>query len=111
MGRKEIPGRPLIYGTTRRFLEVFGLETLKDLPTPKEIEELGKAPLETADSEPTEDHETESQPPAADGSVDIPRNDDTPAADQVPENVDIPDDNPAVYRPPDDTDENEPKNT
>ncbi|MBW2409669.1 MAG: SMC-Scp complex subunit ScpB [Deltaproteobacteria bacterium] len=49
MGRKEIPGRPLIYGTTRRFLEVFGLETLKDLPTPKEIEELGDAPLETVD--------------------------------------------------------------
>jgi len=49
LGRKEIPGRPLIYGTTRRFLEVFDLKTLKDLPTPKEIEELGKAPLETAE--------------------------------------------------------------
>ena len=48
LGRKEIPGRPLIYGTTKRFLEVFDLKTLKDLPTPKEIEELGNAPLETA---------------------------------------------------------------
>ena len=47
LGRKEIPGRPLIYGTTKRFLEVFDLKTLKDLPTPKEIEELGNAPLET----------------------------------------------------------------
>ena len=62
MGRKEIPGRPLIYGTTRRFLEVFGLETLKDLPTPKEIEELGSAPLETADEIPGEDAQTSGAP-------------------------------------------------
>ena len=41
LGRKEIAGRPLIYATTKRFLEVFDLKTLKDLPTPKEIEELG----------------------------------------------------------------------
>lgn len=40
LGRKEIPGRPLIYGTTKHFLEVFDLKDLKDLPTPKEIEEL-----------------------------------------------------------------------
>jgi segregation and condensation protein B len=40
LGRKEIPGRPLIYGTTKRFLEVFDLKDLTDLPTPKEIEEL-----------------------------------------------------------------------
>ncbi len=43
LGRKEIPGRPLIYATTKRFLEVFGLKDLKDLPTPKEIEEFGSA--------------------------------------------------------------------
>ena len=43
LGRKEIPGRPLIYATTKRFLEVFDLKNLKDLPTPKEIEELGAA--------------------------------------------------------------------
>ena len=38
LGRKEIPGRPLIYATTKHFLEVFELKNLKDLPTPKEIE-------------------------------------------------------------------------
>jgi segregation and condensation protein B len=43
LGRKEIAGRPLIYATTKRFLEVFDLKTLKDLPTPKEIEELGRS--------------------------------------------------------------------
>ncbi|MFC1886905.1 SMC-Scp complex subunit ScpB [Thermodesulfobacteriota bacterium] len=43
LGRKEIPGKPLIYGTTKQFLEVFDLRNLKDLPSPKEIEELGAA--------------------------------------------------------------------
>lgn len=43
LGRKEIPGRPLIYGTTKHFLEVFDLKDLKDLPTPREIEELEDA--------------------------------------------------------------------
>jgi segregation and condensation protein B len=46
LGRKEIAGRPLIYATTRKFLETFDLKDLRDLPTPKEIEEFGKAPLE-----------------------------------------------------------------
>ena len=41
MGRKDIPGRPMIYGTTRQFLEVFNLKDLRDLPSPKEIESLG----------------------------------------------------------------------
>ena len=31
-GRAEVPGRPILYGTTRRFLEVFGLNSVKDLP-------------------------------------------------------------------------------
>jgi len=31
-GRAELPGRPILYGTTKRFLEVFGLNSLKDLP-------------------------------------------------------------------------------
>ena len=31
-GRAEEPGRPILYGTTKRFLEVFGLNNLKDLP-------------------------------------------------------------------------------
>ena len=41
VGRKPLPGRPIIYGTTRRFLEVFDLKDLSSLPTLKEIEELG----------------------------------------------------------------------
>ena len=37
MGRKDIPGRPIVYGTTQAFLELFSLNTLSDLPTLREI--------------------------------------------------------------------------
>jgi len=38
MGRKDIVGRPIVYGTTKTFLELFGLNKLSDLPTLKEIQ-------------------------------------------------------------------------
>jgi segregation and condensation protein B len=41
MGRKDLPGRPLVYGTTKRFLEVFGLKNIASLPKLKEIKALG----------------------------------------------------------------------
>ncbi len=41
VGRKPLPGRPIIYGTTGRFLEVFDLKDLSSLPSLKEIEDLG----------------------------------------------------------------------
>jgi segregation and condensation protein B len=41
VGRAEVLGRPMLYGTTKKFLEVFGLNSLKDLP---KIEELKKPP-------------------------------------------------------------------
>lgn len=40
LGKKDVPGRPLMYGTSRRFLEFFGLRDLADLPTLKEISAL-----------------------------------------------------------------------
>jgi len=41
-GRKEVVGRPFIYITTRKFLEYFGLDCLKDLPKLEEFIELAK---------------------------------------------------------------------
>jgi segregation and condensation protein B len=38
-GRAEEPGRPILYGTTKRFLEVFGLNSLKDLPQPEQMKQ------------------------------------------------------------------------
>jgi segregation and condensation protein B len=40
VGRKDLPGRPLLYGTTRHFLEVFELKDLSDLPSLAEMAEL-----------------------------------------------------------------------
>ncbi|OPX38279.1 MAG: SMC-Scp complex subunit ScpB [Deltaproteobacteria bacterium] len=40
VGRKDLPGRPLIYGTTKKFLEVFDLTDLTSLPKLKEIKNL-----------------------------------------------------------------------
>jgi segregation and condensation protein B len=39
-GRADSLGRPLLYGTTNRFLEQFGLASLDDLPTLREVEDL-----------------------------------------------------------------------
>lgn len=40
IGKKDVPGKPLIYGTTREFMETFSLKDLASLPTLREIEEL-----------------------------------------------------------------------
>ncbi len=80
LGRKEIPGRPLIYATTKEFLEVFDLKDLNDLPSPKEIEELSQqnhpvlpetatesAPPDTTTQSGTETHEDHPAPNRATG--------------------------------------------
>jgi segregation and condensation protein B len=54
LGRKEIPGRPLIYATTKLFLEIFGLKDLRDLPSPKEIEEMASTMEEVKPDGPEE---------------------------------------------------------
>lgn len=55
LGRKEIPGRPLIYATTKHFLELFDLKDIKDLPSPKEIEAM-TAELASSDRAPETEH-------------------------------------------------------
>jgi segregation and condensation protein B len=40
VGRKDVPGKPIIYGTTRKFLEVFNLKDLSELPTLRELKDL-----------------------------------------------------------------------
>jgi segregation and condensation protein B len=39
-GHRDLPGRPMLYATARRFLEVFGMNSLEDLPTLRDLEEL-----------------------------------------------------------------------
>lgn len=43
VGRKEVAGRPMMYGTTREFLQYFGLADLTGLPTLKEFSEVVEA--------------------------------------------------------------------
>ena len=40
VGRSKEPGQPLLYGTTKDFLEIFNLNTLKELPTLKDLDDL-----------------------------------------------------------------------
>ena len=84
LGRKDIPGRPLIYATTKRFLEVFDLKNLKDLPTPKEIEEFGSALSEEKD-------ETDREAEAAEISIE---NTEETEASSMPLESETPGENP-----------------
>ena len=40
VARKDVPGKPFLYGTTREFLEAFNLKDLASLPTLQEMEEM-----------------------------------------------------------------------
>ena len=39
VGRKEVPGRPMLYGTTKEFLEHFGMNSIKELPALTEFKQ------------------------------------------------------------------------
>lgn len=71
MGRKELPGRPLIYGTTKRFLEVFDLKDLSSLPKLKEIKDFAADQFEPTTVNQEADQEQDSgdqeSPPVPEG--------------------------------------------
>ncbi len=54
LGKKDVPGRPLLYGTSRQFLEFFGLRDLSDLPTLKDFASLDTELLEAEPLAPEE---------------------------------------------------------
>ncbi|MBL8617410.1 MAG: SMC-Scp complex subunit ScpB [Deltaproteobacteria bacterium] len=90
VGRKEVPGRPLLYGTTRGFLSLFNLRDLSDLPTLRDLRELygdrlpdeaelGPDPLENEDaSGADEEEEAATDAPA---SVELPADEGAPDDD------------------------------
>ena len=41
LGHRDVPGRPAMYGTSRKFLDYFGLKSLEEMPTLMEVKELG----------------------------------------------------------------------
>lgn len=50
---ENLPGRPMQYGTTRRFLEIFGLRNIKELPTLSQIDELLPEGITEDEAKPT----------------------------------------------------------
>jgi segregation and condensation protein B len=63
VGRAEVLGRPMLYGTTREFLQVFGLSSLDDLP---EIDGLKETSLKPLKAEPESREEAPATPEGED---------------------------------------------
>ncbi len=64
-GQREVPGRPMLYATTRRFLEVFGLDSLKGMPSLRELRELAEQKgVELPGVEDDEEGDAPAEPPA-----------------------------------------------
>ena len=63
MGRKDVPGRPWVYGTTPHFLELFGLHDLESLPPLPDIHEPTLNPLLETDAEDGVPHQNGEAPP------------------------------------------------
>jgi segregation and condensation protein B len=55
LGKKEEPGRPILYGTTRQFLEFFALKDLASLPTLREFHELSQEHRDVVEKEAPEE--------------------------------------------------------
>ncbi len=83
VGKKDVPGKPLLYGTTPEFLQYFGLKDLSALPTLKEFQELeageevmeevvGDENAEAAEAQASEDATTSGEPTAAEAADDEP---------------------------------------
>ena len=92
LGRKDEPGRPVIYGTTVQFLELFGLKSLKDLPTLREFTDLNEESRRTVERELGETLEETVAAMAADGPRIPPPSDTLPPNDEDdgPMNTEIP---------------------
>jgi len=60
-GHRDVPGKPMLYGTTRRFLEVFELSSLDELPTLRDLKELApEGALEGTDAPAADESEAAS---------------------------------------------------
>jgi len=79
LGRKREPGRPMLYGTTKPFLEYFGFQDLSELPTLREIETLVAPPQVPRSVEYDPVGEPERAEPAEEPAADL-----GPAAPAVP---------------------------
>ena len=99
-GHREVPGRPIVYATSRRFLEVFGLAKLGDLPALRELAELDGGEDADAPVTPLAEGEDADAPvtPLAEGEVPeeaaeaqaAPVDTEAPAEDEASDDSDAP---------------------
>ena len=68
-GRKKVPGRPIMYRTTRKFLEYFGLKDLADLPTLEDLQDELQGELESNVQEEMDFNTSREQNPSPEGGV------------------------------------------
>ena len=74
-GRLDAPGRPMIYSTTEKFLRVFGINSLEDLPQTESLDEIAKNDAEgiiTMDVSSAENTTSESSDKASDEKFENP---------------------------------------
>lgn len=75
VGRKDVPGKPMLYGTTKKFLEVFNLNALSELPTLRELKELQATPDESSPVQTTLDAMEPMETPDDSGPAELPETD------------------------------------
>jgi hypothetical protein len=85
VGRSDGIGKPMLFGTTREFLMVFGLKSLADLPKPKELEELMSAAGSGGGERNSEDGSVDGEGFAAAGGGLDEHGGDVAAADRIPD--------------------------
>jgi len=78
LGRAEVVGRPMTYGTTAQFLEYFGLRSLEDLPA---ADELRRIPIQKPETLATVDPGLATVPPE---QLSLPTDESKPAAEPSP---------------------------
>jgi len=86
-GRKKVPGRPIMYRTTRKFLEYFGLKDLADLPTLEDLQDELQGELDSNVQEEMDFNNPPEQNASSEGRVEDssqPVNEDPPRV-MVPE--------------------------
>ncbi len=71
VGHREVPGRPELLGTTREFLDYFGLKSLDDLPTLAELRDLDDIKVQLELPAPTEGSEPAAEEALADVAEEV----------------------------------------
>lgn len=86
-GVKEVPGRPNLYGTTKRFLEYFGINSLKDLPPVENISDTFSS-VSAMENPEDERVESGSEEPSTEQQTNEVENESAPSPPEEPETED-----------------------